>query len=266
MYSSRRVASDLREADRRGFLSKDIPGAKTTNLMENPLFTPILKSLIAKSAAPLKAVDMAFAIDSSGFSTNKFERWYDQKYGVTKLKHVWVKVHTCSGVKTNCATAVRILDRDSADCPQLIPLVKETSRTFTIGEVSADKAYASLKNFEEVPNMGAQAYIAFRTNATGAIGGAFQKAFHYFQFKQDEYMRHYHKRSNVESTFSSIKRVFAGSIRSKTETAMVNEVLCTLIYHNLACLVHARCELGIEAEFWKSTTQQCRDVLPMAHA
>jgi len=99
--------------------------------------------------------------------------------------------------------------------------------------------------------MGAQAFIAFRKNTTGAVGGAFEKAFHYFQFKQDEYMTHYHKRSNVESTFSSIKRVFGDSIRSKTETAMVNEVLCKLICHNLACLVHAQCELGIESVFWK---------------
>ena len=30
------------------------------------------------------------------------------------------------------------------------------------------------------------------------IGGLFEKAFHYFQFKQEEYMAHYHKRSNVE--------------------------------------------------------------------
>ncbi|MBI2803355.1 MAG: transposase [Planctomycetes bacterium] len=265
MFSSRRFSSDLREAHKRGFLSKDIPGAKTTNLMENPLFTPILKSLIAKSASPLKAVETDFAIDSSGFSTNKFERWYDQKYGVTKLKHVWVKTHICSGVKTNCVTAVRILDKDAGDSPQFIPLVKETSRTFTIGEVSADKAYASLENFEHVAGMGAQAFIAFRNNATGKIGGAFEKAFHYFQFKQDEYMAHYHKRSNVESTFSAVKRVFGDSIRSKTETAMVNEVLCKFICHNLSCLVHAQCELGIESVFWKEE-ESPREPLRLTHA
>jgi transposase len=117
--------------------------------------------------------------------------------------------------------------------------------------VSADKAYASLENFEEVANMGAQAFIAFKSNTTGAVGGAFEKAFHFFKYKQAEYMTHYHKRSNVESTFSSVKRVFGDAVRSKNDVAMVNEVLCKLICHNLACLVHAQCELGIESEFWK---------------
>ena len=34
--------------------------------------------------------------------------------------------------KTNMVTAVRILDKDAADCPQFVPLVKETAQTFTI--------------------------------------------------------------------------------------------------------------------------------------
>ena len=107
-------------------------------------------------------------------------------------------------VKTNIVTAVRILDKDAADAPQFAPLVKETCRHFEIGEVSADKAYASLEYFEAVANAGGEAFIAFKSSHTGAKGGLFEKAFHYFQFKNEEYMEHYHKRSNVESTFSSI--------------------------------------------------------------
>jgi transposase len=249
--SSRRVSSDLREAHKRGYLSKEIPGVKTTAFMEDPALTPILKALIAKSAAPLKAVETDFAIDSSGFGSSRYERWYDQKYGVTKRKCMWVKTHIACGVKTNVVTAVRILDKDAGDSPQFTPLVKETARTFSIGEVSADKAYASLENFETVAECGGQAFIAFKSNATGAVGGLFEKMFHYFQFKQDEYMAHYHKRSNVESTFSMIKRLFGDSVRSTSDVGMVNEVLCKLVCHNLCCLIHAQCELGIESVFWK---------------
>lgn len=264
-FSSRRFSSDLREAHARGHISTAIPGVKTTAFMENPAFTPILKALIAKSAAPLKAVETKFAIDSSGFSTNKFERWYDQKYGVTKLKHVWVKVHIACGVKTNVITAVRILDKDAADCPQFVPLVKETSRTFTIGEVSADKAYASLENFEAVADCGSTGFIAFKKNTTGAVGGLFEKMFHYFQFKQEEYLGHYHLRSNVESTFSMCKRKFGDSVRSKNDVAMVNEVLCKLVCHNLCCLIQAQCELGIESVFWKEE-ESPREPLQLTHA
>jgi transposase len=117
--------------------------------------------------------------------------------------------------------------------------------------VSADKAYASLENFEEVAACGGQAYIAFKSNHTGAVGGQFEKAFHYFQFKNEEYMQHYHKRSNVESTFSAIKRKFGDVVRSKSENAMVNEVLCKILCHNICCLIQEQCELGIEPVFWK---------------
>src|SRR5256886_3223322 len=56
-------------------------------------------------------------------------------------------------------------------------------------------------------------FTDFKSNTTGAIGGLFEKMFHYFQFKQDEYMEHYHLRSNVESTFSAVKRKFGDSDR-----------------------------------------------------
>jgi len=64
-------------------------------------------------------------------------------------------------------------------------------------------------------------------------------------------MQHYHKRSNVESTFSAIKRKFGDSIRSRTENAMVNEALCKILCHNICCLIQEQCELGIEPVFWK---------------
>jgi transposase len=249
--SARRFSSDLREAHRRGWTSKEIPGMKVNSMMENPAFTPILKELIVQSAAPLKAVETDFAIDSSGFGTSKFERWYDEKYGVTRQRSLWIKLHMMCGVKTNVVTAVRILDKDSADSPQFTPLVTETRRQFKISEVSADKAYTSNEHFEEIAGMGGTAYLPFKSNTTGAVGGLFQKMFHYFQFKQEEYMGHYHKRSNAESVFSMVKRKFGDSVRSRDDAAMVNEVLCKVLCHNLCVLNQEQHELGIETMFRK---------------
>lgn len=249
-FSGRRFSCDLADAHEKGYLSRSVPGVKVLNFLENNAFTPILKELIGYSARPLRVLERDFAIDSSGFGSTRYERWYDKKYGVTKMKGVWVKTHIACGVKTNVVTAVRILDKDAHDSPQFVPLVKETKKHFTIDEMSADKAYASLENFEEIAACGGQAFIAFKSNHTGAVGGAFEKAFHYFQFKQEEYMAHYHKRSNVESTFSAIKRKFGDAVRSKTDTAMANEVLCKILCHNICCLIHEQHELGIEPIFW----------------
>lgn len=251
--SARRFSSDLREAHRRGFLSREIPGLKVAVIMEDEKFAPILKQCIAKSALPLRAVETNFAIDSSGFGSSRTETWIDQKYGTPRRKAVWVKAHIACGVKTNIVTAVRILDKDSADSPQLPALVKETATGFTIGEVSADKAYCGLANFEAVAGCGGEFFPAFKSNATGAIGGHFEKAFHYFSFKQEEYLAHYHRRSNVESTFSMIKRKFGGEVRAKTDAAMVNEALCKILAHNLCCLIQEEQELGIDPQLFGET-------------
>lgn len=248
--SSRRFSSDLRDAHRRGFLSRPVPGLKVPQFFENEAFFPVLRQLVARSALPLKAVETDFAIDSSGFGSSRWERWIDEKYGTPRKSCVWVKCHIACGVRTNVVTAVRILDKDAGDCPQFVPLLKETADGgFTIGEVSADKAYSSYENFEAVAGCGGQAFIAFKSNATGRFGGTFEKMFHYFSFKRDEFLSHYHKRSNVESTFSMVKRKFGPDVRSKTDAAMKNEVLCKLIAHNLCVLNQEQHELGIEADF-----------------
>jgi transposase len=163
---------------------------------------------------------------------------------------------------------VRILDKDAVDSPQFVPLVKETRRHFEIGEVSADKAYASLENFEAVAECGGQGFMDFKANTTDSVGGLFEKAFHFFQFNQEEYLKHYHKRFNVESTFSAIKRKFGDFVVSKTDAAMVNEVLCKLLCHNLICLIQEQETLGIVRVFWKDEEQESGlpAILSMARA
>jgi transposase len=64
-------------------------------------------------------------------------------------------------------------------------------------------------------------------------------------------MRNYHRRSNVETTFSMIKAKFGEKLRSKTATAQANEVLCKVLCHNLCVLIQSMYEFGIEADFMK---------------
>jgi hypothetical protein len=265
--SSRRFSTDLREAHEKGFLSRPIPGAKVTAFFEDAYFTPVLKNPIGYSARPLRCVETEFSIDSTGFASSRYETWYDQQHGISRRKCAWVKTHIASGRKTHVVTAVRILDKDAPDNPQFVPLVRDTRRHFEIGEVSADKAYASYEAFEEVAGCGDQAFIAFKANTTGGVGGLFEKAFHYFQCNRDEYLEHYHKRSNIESTISAVKRKFGQAVLSKTDAAMVNEVLCKLLCQNLTCLVQEQETLGIVPVFWKDEDKgDLRPILPMGQA
>lgn len=74
--------------------------------------------------------------------------------------------------------------------------------------------------------------------------------FNFFTYHREEFLAHYHQRSNVETTFHMIKSKFGTRVRAKTPTAQVNEVLAKVLCHNLCCLVSAMFELGIDAKFW----------------
>jgi len=61
----------------------------------------------------------------------------------------------------------------------------------------------------------------------------------YWHFKNSpkEWGEHYHKRSNVESTFNMVKQAFSGSLMTKNTTANVNEILSKAVCHNLCVLI-----------------------------
>ncbi len=73
-----------------------------------------------------------------------------------------------------------------------------------------------------------------------------KKTYNYFALNQEEFMGHYHPRSNVERTFSMIKAKFSEMIKSKTKMAQTNELLCKLITYNITVLISAIYELKIE--------------------
>lgn len=64
-------------------------------------------------------------------------------------------------------------------------------------------------------------------------------------------MRNYHKRSNAESTFHMIKAKFGERVRSKTERAQIDEVLCKVLCHNICVVIQSIYELEIEPAFWR---------------
>jgi transposase len=251
--STRRFMCDLADAHAKGHVSEVIHYNSICRHFETSELTPVLRDLIARSSLPLRAVETEFAPDSTGFSTSRFIRWFDEKYGAERSGHDWVKVHIMTGTKTNIITAAEVHARDANDSPILPSLLKTTADSgFTVREVPADKGYSSVENVEAVTAAGATPFIAFKSSATGAAGGLWEKAFHFYSFHREEFLKRYHRRSNVESTFSMVKAKFRDHVRAKTDAAMTNEVLCKLLCHNICVLIQSQCELGIEPVFWQN--------------
>ncbi|MCX6775868.1 MAG: transposase [Candidatus Micrarchaeota archaeon] len=253
VLSSRRVSSDLEIAKGKGYLNQ-VPHFNTIlKYFNDSDVSPLLDELIRFSALPLRDFETSFAVDASGLSSAFYSRWLDERIDPCR-EHEWIKIHVACGVKTNIITAITVTDGHSNDSPHFPKLVKQTAEHFRVREVSADKAYSSRSNLEAVFGVGGIPYIPFRSNTTGKSGGsmAWQRMFHYFQLHKEAFMERYHQRSNVESSFSMLKRKFSGKLMMKNEVAQVNEALAKLLCHNLCVLVRESCEMGFTAEFEKS--------------
>ena len=134
--------TDLREAQAKGYIQKTPHFNTIFNTLENPALTPILCALITESSLPLKAIEVDFAVDSSGSTTSRFHRWYDHKYGAIRQQHEWVKVHLMCGVSTHVVTAVEIRDKDTSDTKLLPALVDATAANFKLRKCQPTKAMA----------------------------------------------------------------------------------------------------------------------------
>lgn len=265
MLSSRRFTSDLCDAHAKGYISKVPHFNSVLNVFDSESTTAILMDLIAKSAEPLAAIETNFAIDSSGFSGCRFDRWYETKWGTPvpeRFNRTWVKAHAMMGCTTNVVTAVEVLGKESSDVNLLQPLMAATAQRFQIGDLCADKAYLSESNLQAIESIGANAFIPFKSNSRPGRPGAWDKAYHYFNLHREAFLQRYHQRSNAESTFSMIKRKFGDSVKAKNDVSMRNEVLAKFVCHNLSCLIHAIQDFGIDPTFTCTKTPTPAQQLP----
>jgi len=258
--SGRRAMPDLRELQTKGLVTKAPSYNSIFDYLENPALTQLLKSLIEESASPLRAIETDFAVDSSGFATNTYNRWFDHKWGKVRSELKWIKTHLMCGVKTHIVTSVEATPTETADAPQLPELVQTTAKTFAISEVSADKAYSSRRCLRAINAVNAIPYIPFKSYSRGSQGakpfdGLWYRMWHFYSFNRDAFLQHYHKRSNAETVYSMIKTKFGGSVRSKSPVAQVNEVLCKILCHNICVLIQSIYELRVEATFWNNRAE-----------
>jgi hypothetical protein len=226
-----------------GYLNRTPHFNTVLKYFNDPHLTPILTNLIQLSALPLKDFETTFAVDASGLSSAFYSRWLDHRFGYqgenVKI-HDWLKIHLICGVKSNIVTHIVVTGGYGPDSPVFPELVQETAKNFKIKEVCADRGYSGRKNVQAVFDVGGFPYILFQRKSTGRAMGsmAWRKLFLYFQSHKEEFMQHYHQRSNAESTFSMLKRKFQGKLMLKNGVGQTNEALAKVLCHNITVLIH----------------------------
>ncbi len=254
-FSLRRFATDSKEAQGKGYMAKTPDYSTVAKYMESEAMTPILREILQLSAMPLKAVENdSFSIDSSGFSPHKFSRWFDHKWrakGKETTKRLFYKAHIIVGNKTHIVCGAEVTSQFVADPTMLPSLVENVSRNFDMSAVMGDKAYSSRNNLELLNKLGIMPMIPFKEGAAAKPRGSpiWKDMYYYFTYHREAFLEQYHARSDVETAFFMIKSKFSDYVRSKTDTACINEIYLKLICHDICCLIQETFELGIQANF-----------------
>lgn len=211
--------------------------------------TPILVDLIEKSAYVLKEIEDegTVAVDSSGFCTTCRGAYCTETHDPER-KHKWLKAHLAIGVKSHVVLSAVITDEHGADYTQFVPLLTRVSAAgYRPSWVVADKAYLGRENLEAAAGLGMDPYIPFKTNSRGLSRGSpmWTRKYHEFMAKRDEFDEVYHRRSNVESTFSAIKRKLGEPLLSHNQGARINELLAKLLAYNVGIVIQQSAIHGI---------------------
>ncbi|MBI2107429.1 transposase [Candidatus Woesearchaeota archaeon] len=249
---ARSLVSDLKLFKTLGYLGQ-APSFRSINyFMEDERLKPYLEQLIKLLAEPLIPIESHMAIDSTGFSTFNRKQWIDIRFnkGFSILRKDYKKLHIVTGVKSNIVVSAKVTDGKANDSPHFEDLVKQ-SAYFDIKIISADAGYLSRKNCEIVTSIRATPFIFPKKNATVRAKGspAWNHMISLWKNNEKEFRMHYHKRSNVESSFAMIKRNYLPYVRAKSDSGQINEGLCKVVCHNLACLIMSLFEYGIKVKY-----------------
>jgi len=117
--------------------------------------------------------------------------------------------------------------------------------------ILADGLYAVEPFFSAVEEYGAEPIVPLRriyNEKRLPKSPLMLKVYRQFKADPDAFYEIYRLRPLVESGISSLKRKFAGSVRSKTIRAQMNEILLKVLCHNIDCVIHATHRYGLSIE------------------
>ena len=250
--SSRRAKSFLTFLKKFKIINVKIPCFKTLcNYRAEPIIGNILDELIEKSSKPLSVIEHDFATDATGIKTKLFSSWYSLRCKKEIKKRDHLTIHITTGIKSNIVTALNVELKSGKDNEIFRKHVDKTAENFKCNEFSGDGKYWCKENCRKVHEAGAKPYFKVHKNYAGRSRGGFHWKEMNLEFKKnpEEYKKHYHKRSNVESTNMSKKMIHGNKVYSKLNSARINEETLRWINHNINILNRAKYEWNIIPRF-----------------
>jgi transposase len=92
---------------------------------------------------------------------------------------------------------------------------------------------------ELINELSAVPYIPLKMGTTERAKNAptWKKMYHYFEFKNEEFLKHYHERSNAEATVPYVKKQVWGFREKQDGGCTGNEVLLKVLCHDICVVI-----------------------------
>lgn len=251
--STWRLESELKLCKSMGVIDNVYKKSCISNYMNSKDVSKVLHELYKTIAEPIAPIETQYAADATGISNAyKAKKWIDVRLDKQEHKQ-YNKLHVLSGTITNVVVAAKVTEGIRHDSPIFKDLMQDIGR-FNVKEVSADAGYLSRKNCDIIEDAGAVPYILPKKNVTSHSRGsdAWRRMIYLWKQHQMLFASHYHRRSNVESTFGMIKRKWGDFCRCKLPVTQENEILSRIICHNAAVLSEAMLSNDLEPVFMDS--------------
>jgi transposase len=212
--------------------------------MLDPHFADFVIMHIEYNAGLVRDFERFFAVDSTGFGTSAKIGWVDMRYKKPVGRKDYSKLHAIVGYSTGVVASVKVTHGTASDSRQFPELFAGAiKRRFRVDEISGDKAYLSSRSVRIVTDHGAVPYFHPKDNTTldASEDSPWNQMLQSYATNPEQWLKHYHKRSNIESVFSKIKRKLGGNLRSRHPQARTTELLLKILLHN-DTIVHTKKE------------------------
>ena len=229
-----------------------IPSWRTlSRYREKDIIKPYLDALITQTSKPLNLIEHDFSTDMTGVSTSCFSTWFSLRCKRRIRFRDHISAHVSTSRILNSCVAVDVDCNKGKDSVYMRKHIRDIRNNFGIDDWCGDSKYLARKNCEEVESAGGKPWFMPKKNTTHKPKGclAWKKMIKLAHNDLEEFDRHYHKRSNSESTFSAKKRKFGSSVRSRFDSSKENEEHLKWIGYNFSVLSRAHYEYNVKIKF-----------------
>jgi transposase len=199
--------------------------------------TRIVRDIVAGSPAG----------DSTGYSGNRFTRWFSIRHGRTKTKRGWIKLHSIIDISTRAILDCHITDGYAADITGMWPMIDRLGASGKDGSFFClDSAYLARLLCDAIANLGWIPRILPKSNTVCRNGGsqAWGDMTRMHRDDLERFMSEYHRRSIIEAVFGAIKKMYGNRLRGRKFVRQKREVAIRVICYNIEVVARSHVKNG----------------------